>query len=403
MTGTRLHDPGILVVDIGGTDVELFASGQSAPREIPSGPTMTPSNMMTAITQIAADWHYDVVSVGYPGVVVNGQPAVEPHNLGTGWVGFDFSEAFGRPARVINDAALQALGSYRSGRMLYLGFGTGLGSAMVIDGVLAPMELAHLPYMNGGTYEDYVGARGLERLGQRRWQRHVENVITLLQRALQADDIVIGGGNAVRLEQLSPGMRRVDDESAFMGGLRLWNDQRSSAQRTVLVEMHPTAAALMHAAAERFVRSAIDAIRVRGRFTVALSGGTTPEGMYALLASDPYRARVDWSRIDVFWSDERCVPPDDPQSNYRMARLSLLDHVPIPDANVHRIHGEGDPVEAAAAYERELRAAFTTPVGPPRLEHGSRFDFLLLGMGRDGHTASLFPKRRQSENGHGGW
>jgi polyphosphate glucokinase len=392
-TVTRMgpHRPRILVVDIGGTHVEVFSSGHQ-PREFPSGPAMTPEDMMVALERLTVDWSYDLVSIGFPGVVAHDRPVTEPHNLGPGWVGFDFSKAFGRPARVINDAALQALGSYRRGSMLYLGFGTGLGSAMIVDGVLAPLELAHLPYRRGRTYEDYVGVRGLERLGQKRWRGHVEKVITLFKTALLADDIVMGGGNAKRLKELPSGVRRVENEAVLIGGLRLWDECDSDgAQKIVLVEVHPTADVLMQAAAETFVRCAGRAIRNSGRFAVALSGGATPKGLYALLVSDPFRARVDWQHVELFWTDERCVPPDHPESNYRLARELLLGHLPVPEANVHRIHGEDDPAEAASAYERELRVAFATPQGLPRCEPRSRFDLVLLGMGEDGHTASLFP------------
>jgi predicted NBD/HSP70 family sugar kinase len=206
----------------------MLATGHRTPREIASGPAMTPRVMLAAVKRLTADWSYDVVSIGYPGVVVHGRPVAEPHNLGRGWVGFDFRKAFGRPVRVINDAAMQALGSYRRGRMLFLGLGTGLGSAMVVDGMIEPMELAHLPYRKGRTYEDYVGARGLRRLGEKRWRRHVGKVMKLLKAALAADEIVVGGGNARRLKALPRGARRVDNENAFVGGFRLW---RSSPRR----------------------------------------------------------------------------------------------------------------------------------------------------------------------------
>jgi polyphosphate glucokinase len=185
--------PKVLVVEVGGTHVKVLATGHRTPREIRSGPTMTAREMVAAVKRLVADWQYDVVSIGYPGVCVHGRPIAEPHNLGPGWVGFDFERAFGRPVRIINDAAMQALGSYRHGRMLFLGLGTGLGSAMIIDGTLEPMELAHLPYEKGRTYEDYVGLRGLERLGTNRWRRHVAGVIGHLRAALEAGDV---GGNA---------------------------------------------------------------------------------------------------------------------------------------------------------------------------------------------------------------
>ena len=221
--------PKILVIDVGGTHVKVLASGHRGPREIPSGPSLTASGMVAAVKRLTADWRYDVVSIGFPGVVVHGRPVAEPHNLGGGWVGFDFARAFGCPVRIVNDAAMQALGSYRRGRMLFLGLGTGLGSAMIIDGVLEPMELAHLPYRKGRTYEDYVGRRGLERLGKKRWRRHVADVAERLKAALEADDVVVGGGNAKLLKALPPGTRRGDNANAFLGGLRLWDDRLAHA------------------------------------------------------------------------------------------------------------------------------------------------------------------------------
>ena len=221
--------PKVLVIDVGGTHVKVLASGRREPREIPSGLTITPQEMVDKVKEATADWKYDVVSVGYPGPVVNGYPIEEPYNLGPGWVSFDFRRAFGRPVRIINDAAMQALGSYRRGRMLFLGLGTGLGSAMIIDGVLEPMELAHLPYRKGRTYEDYVGRRGLERLGKKRWRRHVADVAERLQAALEADDVVVGGGNAKLLKTLPAGVRRGDNANAFLGGLRLWDDRLAHA------------------------------------------------------------------------------------------------------------------------------------------------------------------------------
>ena len=217
--------PNVLVVDVGGTHVKVLATRHRAPREIRSGPTMTAREMVKAVKRLVDDWRYDVVSIGYPGVCVHGRPIGEPHNLGPGWVGFDFARAFGRPVRIVNDAAMQALGSYRRGRMLFLGLGTGLGSAMIIDGVLEPMELAHLPYKKGRTFEDYVGLRGLERLGTKRWRRHVADATERLRAALEADDVVIGGGNAKRLKRLPDGVRVGSNRNAFIGGFRLWDER----------------------------------------------------------------------------------------------------------------------------------------------------------------------------------
>jgi polyphosphate glucokinase len=212
-----------LVIDVGGTHVKILATGERDHREVDSGPTMTARQMVSAVKRAAADWSYDHVSIGFPGPVVHGHPVAEPHNLGGGWMGFDFGRAFNRPVKMINDAAMQALGSYRGGRMLFLGLGTGLGSALIIDGVLEPMELGHLPYKNGGTFEDYVGLRGFRRLGTARWRKCVADVVTRLRAALNAEEVVIGGGNSARLEKLPPGTRLGDNGNAFIGGFRLWN------------------------------------------------------------------------------------------------------------------------------------------------------------------------------------
>ena len=216
----------ILAIDIGGTHVKVLATGRKKHLQIDSGPTMTPKKMIAAVRAASAGWKYEAVSIGYPGAVVHGHPVAEPHNLGRGWVGFDFRKAFGRPVKVINDAAMQALGSYRGGRMLFLGLGTGLGSALIVDGVLEPMELAHLPYKNGRTYEDYVGLAGLKRLGKKKWRRHVADVVAQLEKAFQADYVVLGGGNAKLLKRLPPGTRLGDNANAFLGGFRLWQTSR---------------------------------------------------------------------------------------------------------------------------------------------------------------------------------
>jgi polyphosphate glucokinase len=212
----------VLVVDVGGTSIKLLATGQKEARKFPSGPKMTAETMVRVAKKTAKDWDYDVVSIGFPGPVVHGRPLREPHNLAPGWVNFDFQQAFGRPVRIVNDAAMQALGSYKGGRMLFLGLGTGLGSAMIVDGSLEPMELAHLPYKNGKTYEDYVGLRGLERLGRKKWQQHVCKVVRQLRDALVAEEVVLGGGNVKKLEQLPPGTRLGTNANAFVGGFRIW-------------------------------------------------------------------------------------------------------------------------------------------------------------------------------------
>jgi polyphosphate glucokinase len=212
----------ILVVDVGGTNVKLLATGRVDRLKIPSGPTLTPERMVALVRDATRDWEYDVVSIGYPGPVRDGRPAREPRNLGPGWVGFDFAAAFVRPTRIINDAAMQALGSYDGGRMLFLGLGTGLGSALVVDGIVQPLELAHLPYRRGHSFEEYVGAAGYEKLGRRRWRQFVADVVDRLRVAMQVDYVVLGGGNAKELDALPDGARRGTNANAFAGGFRLW-------------------------------------------------------------------------------------------------------------------------------------------------------------------------------------
>jgi predicted NBD/HSP70 family sugar kinase len=212
----------ILVVDVGGSHIKAIATGRRTPIKIPSGADMTPSMMVRRLLAAVKGWDFDAVSIGYPGPVVHGKPVSDPHNLGAGWVGFNFKKAFGRPVKIVNDAAMQALGSYRTGRMLFLGLGTGLGSALIVDGVLEPMELAHLPYKKGRTYEEYVGKKGLERMGKKKWRRHVDDVIERFRVALNVDDVVLGGGNAKLLKKLPKGVRRGANVNAFAGGFRLW-------------------------------------------------------------------------------------------------------------------------------------------------------------------------------------
>lgn len=214
----------VLVVDVGGTNVKILATGQKESRKFPSGPVLTPSQMVAEVKKLAEDWRYDVVSIGYPGVVVRDRIVTEPHNLAPGWVGFDFASAFGCPVKIINDAAMQALGSYKDSGLLFLGLGTGLGSAMVVNGVVIPMELAHLAYKKG-TFEDYMGLRGLERLGKKKWQKHVEGGIETLVAALRPEDVVLGGGNTKKLKKLPPGCRAGENANAFVGGFRLWEKE----------------------------------------------------------------------------------------------------------------------------------------------------------------------------------
>lgn len=219
------------MIDVGGTNVKLLASGQKIPVKIPSGPAMTPRKMVAAVRKAAAGWKYDAISMGYPGPVVHGHPVSNPHNLGSGWVGFDFRKAFRKPVKIINDAAMQALGSFHGRTMLFLGLGTGLGSAMIVDGILEPMELAHLPYKKGRTYEDYVGLRALERFGKKKWRRQVMRVIRELRAALEPDYVVLGGGNARLLKTLPPGVQLGSNANAFRGGFRLWEDKAPGSVR----------------------------------------------------------------------------------------------------------------------------------------------------------------------------
>ncbi len=220
----------ILAIDVGGSHVKTRVFGRREMRQFDSGPQLTPGKMVELIHQLTGDWKYDAVSIGYPGVVLHGKVIAEPYNLGSGWVGFDFRKAFGRPTRVMNDAAMQALGSYEGGRMLFLGLGTGLGSALIVDGIVAPMELAHLPFKKGRSYEDYVGDRGLRRLGPKKWRRNVKEIVERLSTVLEADYVVIGGGNARKLKRLPKNARLGNNDFAFVGGFRVWRDARFTSK-----------------------------------------------------------------------------------------------------------------------------------------------------------------------------
>jgi polyphosphate glucokinase len=211
----------VLVVDVGGSSVKVLVTGQTAPRKFRSGPKLTPTQMVSAVKRLVADWKYDAISIGYPGPVLGGRPIADPPNLGRGWVGFNFARAFGRPVKIVNDAAMQALGSYKGGKMLFLGLGTGLGTAVIVEGVVAPMEAGHLPYKKL-TYEHYVGRAGLERNGKKKWRRHVADVVERLIAALQPDDTVIGGGNVKKLKTMPPHCRQGTNANAFRGGFRIW-------------------------------------------------------------------------------------------------------------------------------------------------------------------------------------
>jgi len=214
----------VLAVDVGGSHVKVRVAGRREVRQCESGPGLTPVKMAAQVHELTGDWTYDAVSIGYPGVVLHGKIVAEPHNLGRGWVGFDFRKAFGRPVHVLNDAAMQAIGSYDGGRMLFLGLGTGLGSALIVDGIVAPMELAHLPFKKGRTYEDYVGERGMKRLGRKKWSKAVKEAVEQLSTVLEADYVVLGGGNARKLKRLPKNTRLGSNDFAFIGGFRVWRD-----------------------------------------------------------------------------------------------------------------------------------------------------------------------------------
>src|SRR6266478_4739987 len=218
----------VLVIDVGGTHVKVLVTGESEPRKFDSGPTLTAKQMVAGVKKISADWKYDAVSIGIPAPVLRDRPVAEPVNLGPGWVGFDYPTAFGCPVKLVNDAAMQALGSYRGGKMLFLGLGTGLGSTLIVDGIVEPMELGHLPYRDG-TFEAYVGLHGLQEHGLTQWRRDVEDVVSRLSAALEPEDVVLGGGNVHQLETLPPGCRAGDNANAFIGGVRLW--ERAAARR----------------------------------------------------------------------------------------------------------------------------------------------------------------------------
>ena len=213
----------ILVIDVGGTSIKMGMSVRDERLKVPSGPELTAEKMVAAVRKATEAWKYDVISIGYPGPVSHGKPAEEPKNLASGWVGFEYEQAFGKPVRIVNDAAMQALGGYRGGRMLFLGLGTGLGSALVVEGLVHPLELAHLPYRKNRTYEDYVGLRGYKRLGRKRWRRHVEKVVAQLRHGLQADYVTLGGGQTKHLAVLPPGARLGNNANAIVGGFRLWS------------------------------------------------------------------------------------------------------------------------------------------------------------------------------------
>jgi polyphosphate glucokinase len=229
----------VLVIDVGGNNVKMLASGHKEPLKFPSGRSLTPEKMVAGVKKLAANWQYDVISLGVPGPVLLGHLIANPPNLGPGWVGFDFSAAFGAPVKLVNDAALQALGSYRGGYMLFLGLGTGLGTALVEDGVAESRELSHFPYRSG-TLEDYVGARGMKRLGKKKWRKEVDRVVTELVRRIHFDDVVLGGGQVKKLKNLPQGCREGSNANAFIGGFRLWEESPDAkAAKPKLLKLQP--------------------------------------------------------------------------------------------------------------------------------------------------------------------
>jgi polyphosphate glucokinase len=222
-----LADRIVLAVDVGGSHVKALASNQQERRRFVSGPSLTAEEMVSGTLEAVADWSWDVVSVGIPAPVRGGRLISEPANLGQGWVGFDYAGAFGKPTQVVNDAVMQAVGSYRGGRMLFLGLGTGLGSAMIVDGTIEPLELGHLPFRKR-TFEDYVGERGLKKLGKKKWTKAVFETVEQLSAAMEPQEVVIGGGGVDNLDELPEGCRRGENENAFLGGFRLWDPDWAS-------------------------------------------------------------------------------------------------------------------------------------------------------------------------------
>jgi len=217
----------VLTVDIGGSSVKVLVTGETEPRKRRSGKDLTPAKMVEMVQELAEGWDYEAVSIGYPGLVGEQGPSSEPGNLGAGWVGFDFSAAFGLPVRIMNDAAMQALGSYEGGRMLFLGLGTGLGSALITEETILTLELGHLPYKRGGTLGNTLGRQGMKRLGKTAWRRAVMDVAPALMKAFLADSVVLGGGNAKKLKELPHGVRLGHNLTAFRGGFHLWNTENA--------------------------------------------------------------------------------------------------------------------------------------------------------------------------------
>jgi polyphosphate glucokinase len=216
----------ILVIDVGGTNVKLKLNTGDETRKFPSGKEMTAAAMVAGTRQLTPDWDYEAVTIGYPGPIVKGEILLEPVNLGRGWVGFDFEKAFEKPVKLINDAAMQALGSYEGGRMLFLGLGTGLGSCLIIDGTVAPLELAHLPYRKDKSFEQYTGEASRKKRGNAKWQASVHDIVSRLKAAMIADYVVLGGGNVKKLTEMPPSCRPGENNNAFIGGARLWEEAK---------------------------------------------------------------------------------------------------------------------------------------------------------------------------------
>ena len=219
-------NPIVLAIDVGGSHVKIQSSAGGDERKAVSGPKMNAATMADAVEKLAEGMAFDVVAIGYPGPVVHNKILTDPHNLAPGWVGFDFAKRFGKPVRIVNDALMQAIGSYEGGSMLFLGLGTGLGAAMIVEHVAQPMELAHLPYRKGRTYEDYLGEASLDKRGHDKWQKHVFEAVEQLAAAMQPDYVVIGGGNATKLDHMPPNARQGDNANAFKGGFALWLDKK---------------------------------------------------------------------------------------------------------------------------------------------------------------------------------
>ena len=229
-TSVRERPRAVLSVDVGGSHVKVMTNRKRIKLQFESGPDLSAKEMVKKVTELTKDWSYDVIAVGYPGPVVRDRPATEPYNLGPGWKGFDFARAFTRPTKVVNDAVMQALGGYEGGKMLFLGLGTGLGSAMIVDGVLVPMELGHLPYRKGKSFEDFVGEAGLKRHGKKRWERYVDDVVGRLVAALEPEYVILGGGNADKLGTLPKKSRLGRNGNAFLGGFKLWHTNPSTGR-----------------------------------------------------------------------------------------------------------------------------------------------------------------------------